>query len=165
MFFQPFCCRNPAPARWRSLTFGIQVLLPSCTGHRLTACFRIYYYLPNDSSPASANCYPTVILDHVGGHIVSSTWVPTSSLDVRLPELVRTLQDKEQVVFHCALSQQRGPSAALRYARERARVLGDEEAEKQKVSVLDGGFVQWQEKYGEDARLTEAYVKDIWQDY
>ena len=91
--------------------------------------------------------------------------MPTSSLDVRLPELVRTLQDKEQVIFHCALSQQRGPSAALRYARERARVLGDEEAEKQKVSVLDGGFVQWQEKYGEDARLTEAYVKDIWQDY
>lgn len=90
--------------------------------------------------------------------------MPTSALDDRLPELVRTLEDKEQVIFHCSLSQQRGPSAALRYARERARILGDEECEKQKVSVLDGGFVQWQEKYGEDVRLTEAYAKDIWQD-
>lgn len=40
-----------------------------------------------------------------------------------LPTLVRQLQDKETVVFHCALSQQRGPSAALRYIRERERIL------------------------------------------
>ncbi|KAE8316865.1 Rhodanese-like domain-containing protein [Aspergillus transmontanensis] len=103
--------------------------------------------------------------DHVGGHIFSSTWVPSSSLDVRLPELIRTLKDKEKVVFHCALSQQRGPSAALRYARERERVLGVEESQKQEVYVLEGGFVQWQEKYGKDMRLTEAYVEDIWQEY
>ncbi|KAE8365184.1 Rhodanese-like domain-containing protein [Aspergillus caelatus] len=103
--------------------------------------------------------------DHVGGHIFSSTWVPSSSLDVRLPELIRTLKDKEKVVFHCALSQQRGPSAALRYARERERVLGAEESQKQEVFVLEGGFVQWQEKYGKDTRLTEAYVEDIWQEY
>ncbi|EAU34855.1 conserved hypothetical protein [Aspergillus terreus NIH2624] len=103
--------------------------------------------------------------DHVGGHIYSSTWVPSSSLDYRLPELIRTLQDKEKVVFHCALSQQRGPSAALRYARERERVLGPEESKKQEVYVLEGGFVQWQEKYGKDERLTEAYVEDIWREY
>ncbi|KAL4807246.1 Rhodanese-like domain-containing protein [Aspergillus unguis] len=105
--------------------------------------------------------------DHIGGHIHTSTWVPSSSLDVRMPELVRTLQDKEKVVFHCALSQQRGPSAALRYARERERMLGGEgeESHKQEVFVLEGGFVQWQEKYGKDVRLTEAYVEDIWQEY
>ncbi|KAF9886691.1 hypothetical protein FE257_011205 [Aspergillus nanangensis] len=103
--------------------------------------------------------------DHIGGHICSSTWIPSSSLDVRLPELIRTLQDKETVVFHCALSQQRGPSAALRYARERERVLGADESRKQEVFVLEGGFVQWQEKYGKDERLTEAYVEDIWQEY
>ncbi|GAB1211915.1 hypothetical protein ATERTT37_001039 [Aspergillus terreus] len=105
------------------------------------------------------------MLYHVGGHIYSSTWVPSSSLDYRLPELIRTLQDKEKVVFHCALSQQRGPSAALRYARERERVLGPEESKKQEVYVLEGGFVQWQEKYGKDERLTEAYVEDIWREY
>lgn len=57
--------------------------------------------------------------DHVGGHIAGSTHVPSSSLDYRMPELIRKLADKDIVVFHCALSQQRGPSAALRYLRER----------------------------------------------
>ncbi|PYH39255.1 phosphatase YCH1 [Aspergillus neoniger CBS 115656] len=103
--------------------------------------------------------------DHVGGHITTSTWVPSSSLDYRLPELIRTLADKEKVVFHCALSQQRGPSAALRYARERERILGEEESKKQEVFVLEGGFVQWQEKYGPDERLTQAWVEDIWREY
>lgn len=103
--------------------------------------------------------------DHIGGHIYSSIWIPSSSLDVRMPELVRTLQDKEKVVFHCALSQQRGPSAALRYARERERTLGPEASHKQEVYVLEGGFLQWQEKYGKDTRLTEAYVEDIWREY
>jgi rhodanese-related sulfurtransferase len=103
--------------------------------------------------------------DHVGGHIHSSTWIPSATLEYRLPELVRTLKDKEKVVFHCALSQQRGPSAALRYARERERILGVEESKKQEVFVLEGGFVQWQEKFGKDVRLTEAYVEDIWQEY
>ncbi|KAJ5642046.1 hypothetical protein N7490_006046 [Penicillium lividum] len=103
--------------------------------------------------------------DHVGGHIRSSTWVPSSSLDVRMPELVRTLKDTEKVVFHCALSQQRGPSAALRYARERESALGAEESQKQQICVLVGGFLEWQDKYGKDETLTESYVEDIWQDY
>jgi Cdc25 family phosphatase len=109
--------------------------------------------------------------DYIGGHIRGCTNVPSPSLDYRLPELVRSLKDKETVVFHCALSQQRGPGAALRYLRERERLglLEEEddgkkevvkkgveggnedgaEAEKkvqQKVYVLDGGFVKWQEK-------------------
>ncbi|KAH3464674.1 hypothetical protein KXV78_009451 [Aspergillus fumigatus] len=77
----------------------------------------------------------------------------------------QTLKDKEKVVFHCALSQQRGPAAALRYAREREAALGPEESKKQQVYVLEGGFVHWQEKYGKDTRLTEAYVEDIWREY
>jgi len=103
------------------------------------------------------------------------------------------------VVFHCALSQQRGPSAALRYVRERERLLAaggigvgeemkrnkgeelkqseakdgeweDVEEEKgevekkkeQQVFVLDRGFVGWQERFGEDTRLTEGYRKELW---
>ncbi|USP77411.1 hypothetical protein yc1106_04685 [Curvularia clavata] len=124
--------------------------------------------------------------DHIGGHIRGSTWVPSSDLDFKLPELLRTLKDKETVVFHCALSQQRGPSAALRYLREKERLQGTkvvsegevkEEGEgvekakegegegkrEQKVLVLRGGFTEWQEKYGEDEELTEGYRKDIWE--
>lgn len=93
--------------------------------------------------------------DHIGGHIKSSLHVPSNTLDYKVPELVRTLQDKDTVVFHCMLSQQRGPSAALRYARERERLLGAErgkclaEGESgvgQKVCVLEQGFGGWQEK-------------------
>ena len=160
--------------------------------------------------------------DHVGGHIKSSTHVPSSSLDHRIPEIVRTMVGKEIVVFHCALSQQRGPAAALQYLRERERkmkagylkketgpqgigtkndtvqmasdpaskepkVKGDiedafdapytgvksdsvrktipPEVKEQQIFVLDKGFVGWQEEYGKDERLTEAYAEDIWNDY
>jgi Cdc25 family phosphatase len=109
--------------------------------------------------------YLKIQIDHVGGHIRSSTWVPSSTLDVRMPELIRTLKDKKMVVFHCALSQQRGPSAALRYTRQRESTLGAEESPKQQVFVLDGGFVEWQQKYGNDTQLTEAYAADVWEEY
>lgn len=108
--------------------------------------------------------------DYVGGHIHGSKHVPSSDLDHRIPEIVRTLADRETVVFHCALSQQRGPSAALRYMRERENKMGKGElqatseppesetedgsiqnvpfnAKDQEVYVLDKGFVGWQEKY------------------
>ena len=105
--------------------------------------------------------------DHVGGHIHTSTHVPTPSLDYRIPEIVRTLADKDIVVFHCALSQQRGPSAAMRYQQERERKvkkgevatncdvgikdgqlqkIPSEETRRQEVYILDRGFVGWQEK-------------------
>ncbi|KXX75857.1 Arsenate reductase 2.1 [Madurella mycetomatis] len=130
--------------------------------------------------------------DYIGGHIKGSQNVPSRTLDAMLPTLVRQLQDKETVVFHCALSQQRGPGAALRYIRERERLLAsgklDGESSKaridgkedrtaaevgveqapavaeQKVYVLDRGFVGWQEVYGTDERLTEGYRKELWQD-
>ncbi|RMJ22544.1 hypothetical protein PHISP_06591 [Aspergillus sp. HF37] len=122
------------------------------------------------STTASANKLAIIDVrdsDHVGGHIKSSIWIPSSSLDARMPELLRTLKDKEKVVFHCSLSQQRGPGAALRYARERERTLRVESDEfsAQEVYVLDGGFVKWQEDFGRDERLTEGYVPDIWEEY
>ena len=98
---------------------------------------------------------PTIIdvrtNDHIGGHIATSRHIPADSLDYQLPELVRTLEREETVVFHCALSQQRGPRAAVRYVRERvARGWGVEGVEggggvRQRVCVLEGGWVAWQE--------------------
>jgi len=110
--------------------------------------------------------------DYIGGHIVNGINAPTHTHDYRMPELVRTLKDKDVVVFHCALSQQRGPSSALRYLREKERlqsvnskvadpakadasvegveadVTADGEGvvkNGQTVYVLEGGFVKWQE--------------------
>ncbi|KAF5668147.1 tyrosin-phosphatase [Fusarium heterosporum] len=108
--------------------------------------------------------------DYIGGHIKGSTNIPAHTLDVMLPTLVRRLKDKKTVVFHCALSQQRGPSAALKYLRERdglLRSMGEDPKGEsgQDVFVLDRGFSGWQEVYGEDERLTEGYVKDLWENY
>jgi rhodanese-related sulfurtransferase len=75
-----------------------------------------------------------------------------------MPTLARRLQDKKTVVFHCALSQQRGPSAALRYLRE------GNVPEGQEVMVLDRGFVGWQEEFGRDERITEGYRKELWEE-
>lgn len=107
--------------------------------------------------------------DHVGGHIHGSKHVPSFTLDHRIPEIARVLADRRIVVFHCALSQQRGPSAALRYLRERETKMNkgelgeshippelgfkdgklhniESKGNAQEVYVLDKGFVGWQEK-------------------
>lgn len=124
--------------------------------------------------------------DHVGGHIRGSRWVPVNQLDARMAELLRVNAEKDRVIFHCMLSQQRGPKAALAYARARAyqeeknakeiegsNVVGTEEemtAEGsgkvygQEICVLEGGFGAWQAYYGRDKDLTEGYVSDIWED-
>lgn len=81
-----------------------------------------------------------------------------------MPTLLRRLDGKKMVVFHCMLSQQRGPSAALRYLREReAAKKGDAPAVEQDVYILDRGFSAWQEVYGPDERLTEGYRKELWE--
>lgn len=85
--------------------------------------------------------------------------------------MAEDLAQKDIVVFHCSLSQQRGPGAALKYLRAKDgsdkdekggvkdREEENEKAEKgegqqagkgkkeQEVYVLDGGFVKWQEEY------------------
>lgn len=96
-----------------------------------------------------------------------------------MPELVRLHGSKgpnHKVVFHCMLSQQRGPSSALKFARalqaDRAKKekTGDSDGSQgsadvsgPEVCVLEGGFGAWQARYGEDERLTEGYVKDLWE--
>ncbi|CRK40608.1 hypothetical protein BN1723_004857 [Verticillium longisporum] len=79
---------------------------------------------------------------------------------------VAVVDVRDDVVFHCALSQQRGPSAALKYLRERDQMMRREnpaELANQTVYVLDLGFSGWQQTYGEDERLTDGYSKELWQ--
>jgi rhodanese-related sulfurtransferase len=142
---------------------------------------------PSGTLPSTTAVVDVRDSDHIGGHIRGSTWIPSNELDYKTADLVRTLADKDVVIFHCALSQQRGPSAALRYLREKERLMPqsrvasqgiveeggagaaegqdkqDKQGKTQRVYVLRGGFTEWQEKYGEDKALTEAYQKDIWE--
>jgi rhodanese-related sulfurtransferase len=129
--------------------------------------------------------------DHIGGHIKNSLNFPSRSLDATMATLLRKLEDKEVVVFHCALSQERGPRAARKYIQEKGEqggassaaaasaettskaASGDSTAQqagtatktKQTVYVLDRGFAGWQRVYGRDKDLTEGYRPEIWEDY
>lgn len=183
---------------------------------------RLSTILLNPSSSSSIAIVDVRDDDYIGGHINSSINIPSGSLDHKLPQVAEDLAQKDIVVFHCSLSQQRGPSAALKYLRERdggnkdgksgvkEGEIDKEKAEKgegqqagkgkkeQEVYVLHGGFVKWQEeyvfslpplnlhrsegfwcqapygiadffcscyiRYGRDARLTEGYVPEMWQD-
>lgn len=90
--------------------------------------------------------------DHVGGHIRSSIHVPSSTLAYRTTEIVDTLADKDIVVFHCSLSQQRGPGAALKYLRDR-----DSKLNKQETSDACGEVENSQEKRDrENQKLEKA---------
>lgn len=110
--------------------------------------------------------------DYVGGHIVESMHIKSTNFkDEQLPLLLSTLRERKQdtLIFHCMLSQQRGPSAAMRFIRYLNHQLGisDDEAEidfikNVNVYILRGGFGKWQELYGEDHRLTEEYDRSIW---
>lgn len=145
--------------------------------------------LPRPRAPnfLSASSYDThnnsrvySCIDYIGGHIKNAQNFPSSTLDATMPTLIRQLEDKPTVIFHCALSQQRGPGAALRYIRERDRLRaakaakhrqnnsgeaqeGQDQEVEQTVYVLDRGFVGWQEAYGPDERLTEGYRKELWE--
>ncbi|KAI1740895.1 Rhodanese-like protein [Xylaria scruposa] len=143
---------------------------------RITAARLAERLLASDTTNASEQAAESSIAivdvrddDYIGGHIRTSLHFPSRSLDATMPTLLRKLADKETVVFHCALSQQRGPSAALSYLRAKEADAGGKEGaskeKKQKVYVLDRGFTGWQEVYGTDERLTEGYRKELWEDY
>lgn len=92
--------------------------------------------------------------------------------------MTKDLADKEIVVFHCSLSQQRGPGAALKYLRERDGGVtkeggdkdGKEDGELEKagkgeedgVENKDGGGVGNRKKKQEVYVLDGGFVK--WQE-
>lgn len=112
--------------------------------------------------------------DYLGGHIKGSLHFPYSQLkhdDEYLQELKQALLSDRQAqsastpvkcIFHCAMSQQRGPSAALLFLR----ALTEEEFNSGlfEVYILKGGFIHWVSAgYGRDPKVTEDYLDYLWQ--
>ena len=87
--------------------------------------------------------------DRIEGHIPTSRHVPSETFNEQLPGLVDDLRHDPVVVFHCALSQQRGPRAAMQYLKARRRRgldRDDDDGERrQEVYILEGGYAAWQE--------------------
>lgn len=119
--------------------------------------------------------------DHIGGHIKGSWNYPYKTLKNDLDYLNKLRQellkkseteaatktgaptegDEPAVincVFHCALSQQRGPSSAMLFLRS----IPEFQLNRFQIWVLKGGFNYWQSKYGLDETVTESYKPDLW---
>ncbi|BFZ62855.1 Cdc25 phosphatase Ibp1 [Saitoella coloradoensis] len=136
----------------------------------------------SDPTPTSLRIIDVRDDDFEGGHIHTATNVPSSELTGLLGDLVDELKGVEKVVFHCALSQVRGPKAARLYL-EAKDLLSEgkkehdlqghatdtteskEEGKEQEVYVLVGGFYEWQKRYGQEKDLTEEWEPEMWKNY
>ncbi|QPG75201.1 hypothetical protein FOA43_002551 [Brettanomyces nanus] len=111
--------------------------------------------------------------DFIGGHIKGCLHIPSADIGYESTNILTRMfkHDITTVIFHCALSQQRGPSSAMKFLRYLNEVLEDATADpkekafvnKINVSVLRGGFVKWQELYGKDTSVTEGYEQSLWE--
>jgi len=101
--------------------------------------------------------------DYAGGNIIRGQNWPSREFSWKVNELVKQTKDVKTVVFHCAVSQIRGPKAAQIY-EETQKSLQEPGADSQgpEVLVLRGGFAQFQAKYKDDPALVENWDKDVW---
>ncbi|WVQ78517.1 hypothetical protein IAT38_000603 [Cryptococcus sp. DSM 104549] len=96
--------------------------------------------------------------DFVGGNIVSAMNYPSDTFHAKVDELAEKLKDVPKVVFHCALSQARGPKAARIYAETRAHHFPNPSTPQQ-IFVLREGFSGFQSKFRHDPELVEKFNK------
>lgn len=75
-------------------------------------------------------------------HIAGSHHFASGSFAARLPELVRATSGKDTLVFHCALSQVRGPSCARMFSDYLSE--SKEDSGIKNIMVLERGFNGWE---------------------
>ncbi|VVB13063.1 unnamed protein product [Arabis nemorensis] len=76
------------------------------------------------------------------GHIAGSLHYASGSFDDKISHLVQNVKDKDTLVFHCALSQVRGPTCARRlvnYLDEKKQDSGIKN-----IMILERGFNGWE---------------------
>ncbi len=84
--------------------------------------------------------------DFAGGNIKGAINVPSRTFWDTVDDLVKETKETKVLVFHCALSQVRGPKAARVYAETRQNVLKEPE-QAAEVYILRDGFTQFQVKF------------------
>ncbi|KAI9024926.1 Rhodanese-like protein [Phycomyces nitens] len=102
-------------------------------------------------------------LDYQGGHIPGAVNVPAHELMDKTNVLVDDYKDVPLVIFHCALSQVRGPKSARIYNETKNLLRPDSSQQSYKVKVLRGGFEGWHAKFKQDQSLLESYDPAVWQ--
>ncbi len=89
--------------------------------------------------------------------------MPSSQFEDKVESLVSSseLKDKQRVILHCQLSQQRGPKAARIYAETKAKAANGG-ANEQEVLVLRDGFGGFGPKFKNDPALVEKFDEEAW---
>ncbi|GMF11602.1 unnamed protein product [Phytophthora lilii] len=87
--------------------------------------------------------------DYAGGHIRSAINIPEENFmdDDDVDALVEKYKDEDAIVFHCMMSQVRGPSCAKRF-KARMEIVLEEAKHKPRVLILHGGY----ERFGQVGR-------------
>ncbi|XP_051152473.1 dual specificity phosphatase Cdc25-like [Andrographis paniculata] len=75
------------------------------------------------------------------GHIAGSLHFANDTFQDKLANLVEATKDKDTVVFHCALSQVRGPTCARRFADYLAEI---KDVGVKNIMVLESGYKGWE---------------------
>ncbi|KAF8073881.1 Rhodanese-like domain-containing protein [Lyophyllum atratum] len=99
--------------------------------------------------------------DYAGGNIKGSLNMPSNAFFGSVDSLVKDTKDVPLVIFHCTLSQMRGPKAARIYEETRRNVLRGSDVPHE-VVILRDGFSQFQVKFKDDPALVENWDKGVW---
>ncbi|KZT32889.1 Rhodanese-like protein [Sistotremastrum suecicum HHB10207 ss-3] len=102
--------------------------------------------------------------DHAGGNITNSAHWPSEEFEEGVHKLIAESKHLQKIVFHCALSQQRGPFAARHYAqiREHEARKSPHDFANQEILILRSGFTGWQQLYKDDAELVVNWDPERW---
>ncbi|XP_042504606.1 dual specificity phosphatase Cdc25-like [Macadamia integrifolia] len=76
------------------------------------------------------------------GHIAGSLHYASDTFSEKIPNLIQEVKGKDTLVFHCALSQVRGPSCARRLVDYLTKT--GEDVGLKNVLVLERGFNGWE---------------------
>ncbi|KAL3825859.1 hypothetical protein ACJIZ3_021888 [Penstemon smallii] len=76
------------------------------------------------------------------GHIAGSLHFASDTFLDKLPTLIESAKGKDTLVFHCALSQVRGPKCARKFADYLADVK--EDVGVKNIMVLERGYNGWE---------------------
>ncbi|KAF9568736.1 Rhodanese-like protein [Agrocybe pediades] len=99
--------------------------------------------------------------DYAGGNIKGAVNLPSREFLMNVDGLVKDTKQIPLIIFHCSLSQVRGPKAARIYSETRQNVLDGNDIDHE-VVILRDGFSQFQVKYKDDPALIENWDKDVW---
>ncbi|KAI3471866.1 hypothetical protein Pfo_028554 [Paulownia fortunei] len=90
------------------------------------------------------------------GHIAGSLHFASDTFVDKLPSLVKATKGKDTLVFHCALSQVRGPKCARRFGDYLTDV---NDVGVKNVMVLERGYNGWEASGKPVCRCTEVPCK------